>query len=135
MRDRGSVSDWGVLCMAGNGLTFLSEAVRDEVIAIENIQEQEVYICCYPALYVVHPAAEEGNAICLMHFQPWPACSKHAHGMQAQPVSPMPSPWMQRGQLLLVYTAACSCTKARGESNFKVYVSVETPVDGKPHRL
>ena len=54
-------------------LTFLGEAVRYEVIAIKDIQEQEVYVRCYPALDFVHPAAEVCNPVSLMHFQPWPA--------------------------------------------------------------
>ena len=69
---------------AGKGLTFLGEAVRYEVIAIKDIQEQEVYVRCYPALDIIQPAAEVRNAVSLMHFQPWPAQIRRAFPVSMQ---------------------------------------------------
>ena len=54
-------------------LAFLREAVRYEVVAIKDIEEEKVNVCCCPVLNVVQSAAEEGDAIRLMHLQPRPA--------------------------------------------------------------
>lgn len=60
----------------GSGLTFLGEAVGYDIIAIKHVKEEEVYVRRKPALDVIHTAAEEGDAICLMHFQARPALAR-----------------------------------------------------------
>ena len=60
----------------GSGLTFLGEAVRYEIIAIKHVQEEEVYVRRQPVLDVIYTAAEESNAVCLMHFQARPALDR-----------------------------------------------------------
>lgn len=67
--------------MAEVSPTFLGESVRYMVIAIKDVQEQKVHIRFSPVLDFIHPAAEEGDAISLMHLQARPASARdHYHG-------------------------------------------------------